>query len=372
MNTHANDRHPPSFNELASTFSAFRDQVFAQWQARVTAEIPTAAALGEPLLIDMLPILYDNIAEALAADKPRPLATAGTTLAIAHGRERANMTDYAPHDLIHELQIFREVLFSITRATGLTLSKHDAEIIGQSIEEAARESISGFSEADREKNISFIASLSHDLRNPIHIANATAQLIQLKTSDPGIASLAQRICRKLADADAMIQTLLDAAVLTGRKKLILHPRPFDIMELVEEVCADLPVLGQRVEVQGEKIDGYWCRASLKRVLENLSSNARKYGLASEPITVQVRHEDHLMLLSVHNGGAPIPEDQMKRLFKPYQRIEDTDVVGWGLGLPYVRTVAESHGGTVMVDSGEGRGTTFTVSLPVDTRPYVRQ
>lgn len=371
MNTGAKNHSSLPHSEPASAFSAFRDLVLAQWRARVTTEIPTAAALGEPLLVDMLPTLYDNIAEALAVDKPRPLATAGTTLAIAHGRERANMTDYAPHDLLHELQIFRETLFSITRANGVTLSKHDAEIIGQSIEEAARESISGFSEADREKNISFIASLSHDLRNPIHIANASAQLIQLKTRDPGIAGLAERICRKLGDADAMIQTLLDAAVLTGRKKLVLHPRAFDIMELVEEVCADLPVLGQPVEVKGESIEGYWCRASLKRVLENLLSNAQKYGRASEAITVHVRRDDHVMLLSVHNGGPPIPQDQLQRLFKPYQRIEDTDVKGWGLGLPYVRTVAESHGGTVVVDSGEGRGTTFTVSLPVDTRPYVR-
>jgi len=159
---------------LASTLSTFRDLALAQWSARVTAEIPTAAALGEPVLTNMLPTLYDNITEALSTDEPRSSATAGTTLAIAHGRERANMTDYAPHDLIHELQIFREILFSITRAKGLTLSKHDAEIIGLSIEEAARESISGFNEADKERNLGFITSLSHDLRNPLHIANATA------------------------------------------------------------------------------------------------------------------------------------------------------------------------------------------------------
>lgn len=357
---------------LALALSTWRDLVLAQWSARVTAEIPTAAALGEPVLTNMLPTLYDNITEALSTDEPRPSATAGTTLAIAHGRERANMTDYAPHDLIHELQIFREILFSITRAKGLTLSKHDAEIIGLSIEEAARESISGFNEADKERNLGFIASLSHDLRNPLHIANATAQLIQLKTDDPAIASLAQRVCRKLGDADAMSQTLLDAAVLTGRQKLALHPIAFDILELVEEVCADLPLLGQRVEVDGEPLHGHWCRVSLKRVLENLLSNAQKYGARSAPIKVALRREDHQILLSVHNEGLPIPKSEMARLFKPYQRIEDIDIKGWGLGLPYVQHVAESHGGSVVVDSVDGKGTTFTVSLPVDSRPYVRK
>jgi signal transduction histidine kinase len=62
---------------------------------------------------------------------------------------------------------------------------------------------------------------------------------------------------------------------------------------------------------------------------------------------------------------------MDRLFKRHQRIADIGVKGWGLGLPYVQSVAESHGGTVVVDSEAGRGTTFTVSIPMDARPYVK-
>lgn len=250
MDSDSDGKQHTAMTELAAAFSEFRDLVLAQWRTRVAAEIPTAAALGEPLLINMIPILYDNITEALSTNSPRPFATTGTNLATVHGRERAKMTDYAPHDLIHELQIFREVLFSIAKAKGLLLTKRDAEVIGHSIEEAARESISGYSEADKEKSIDFIASLSHDLRNPLHVASATAQLIQLKTSDPGITQLAKRICTKLGEVDAMIQTLLDAAVLHGRMRLKLHPVCFDIMSLVEEVCADMPLLGQRVQVDG--------------------------------------------------------------------------------------------------------------------------
>lgn len=371
MNTGSEDKHI-SLPQAASALSEFRDLVLAQWRGRVIGEIPSAAALGEPLLSNMLPALYDNISDALAADSPRPYATVGTNLATAHGRERANMTDYAPHDLIHELQIFREVLFSITRQKGIVLSKHDADVIGYSIEEAAREAISGFSEADKERSIGFVASLSHDLRNPLNVANATAQLIQLKTADPGILNLARRICKKLGEADAMIQTLLDAAVLNGRMRLRLQLAAFEIMPLVEEVCADIPLGGQRVVVTGENVAGYWCRASLKRVLENLLANAQKYGDSAQPVTVRVRREDDQVLLSVHNHGDPIPHGDIERLFKSYQRLEDTAVKGWGLGLPYVRNVAESHGGTVVVDSSAARGTTFTVSLPVDARPNARR
>lgn len=352
--------------------STFRDRVLEQWRSRVAAEIPAAAALNEPLLSNMVPSLYDNIAEALLTDSPRPFAMAGTNLASAHGRERANVTSYASHDLIHELQIFREVLFSVATANGFGLSKHDADLIGHAIEEAARESISGFSEADREKSIGFIATLSHDLRNPLNVANASAQLIQLKTTDPSILNLAKRVCKKISEVDAMIQTLLDAAVLHGRMRLKLNLVTFDILTLVEEVCADIPMFEQRVRVLGESVTGVWCRVSMKRVLENLVTNAQKYGDPSKPITVRTCRENDLMLLSVHNEGKPIPWAEMDRLFKPYHRIEDTDVKGWGLGLPFVQNVAESHGGSVVIDSDAVRGTTFTVSIPVDAGPYVKK
>lgn len=366
------DNRVPSMTELASAFSTFRDLVLERWKLRVAAEIPCAAKLGEPLLLNMVPKLYDNIVETLSADSLRPSAASGTNLAVSHGRERANMTEYSPPDLLHELQIFREVIFSITKSKGIGLSRRDAEIIGHSIEEAARESMHGFSEADREKSISFIAGLSHDLRNPLNVANASAQLIQLKSSDPAIVDLAKRACKKIAEADAMIQTLLDAAVLHGKMSLQLKLSSFDIMTLVEELCTDLPMLGQPVRVVGESIVGHWCRDSMKRALENLLTNAHKYGDSGKPITIQVQREDDLMLLSVHNEGVPIPKTEMYRMFKRYQRLEETRVKGWGLGLPYIQSAVESHGGTVMVDSAEERGTTFTISIPIDARPYVKQ
>lgn len=358
-------------SDLALAFADLRDIVLVQWASRVTAEIPTASKLGSPILINTLPGLYDNIAEALSASAPRAFATAGTNLAIAHGRERASMTEYGPQDLIHELQIFREVLFAVSKEKGLQLGKRDAEVIGHSIEEAMRESVVGYSVANKEVNEAFIASLSHDLRNPLHVASVTAQLIQLKTADANITTMAKRIHRKIGETDAMIQTLLDAAVLKGRMKLKLHIVQFDIMSLVEEVCADLPLLGQSVEVSGESIEGHWCRVSMKRVLENLISNAQKYGDPAQAIRVRVGRVDDRMLLSVHNEGKPIPETEINRLFNTFQRMENVQVKGWGLGLPFVQNVVESHGGSAIVDSAEGRGTTFTVNIPVDPRPLVQ-
>jgi signal transduction histidine kinase len=357
--------------DLTAVFCACRDEVLDHWRQRVAVEVEAAAALDEPILIDTLPILYDNITEALGAQGGRAIATSGTNLANVHGRERASMTEYGPQDLIHELQIFREVLFQVAKKRGVRLSKDDADIIGHSIEEATRESIAGFSAANKELSEAFITSLSHDLRNPLHVANVSAQLIQISSTDAHAGELARRIGEKIREADAMIETLLDAALLKGRMRLKLHLAHFDIMEVVEEVCADLPIIGQPVRIKGQALTGCWCRVSMKRVLENLASNALKYGDHSQPVTVRVSRVDDRMLLSVHNEGKPIPKPDIPRLFHTFQRIEDVDVKGWGLGLPFVQNAIESHGGSVVVDSAEGRGTTFTLTVPIDARPYVR-
>jgi signal transduction histidine kinase len=354
---------------LACAFSEIRNDVLSKWAERVTAEISGAVGLDRPVLIDTLPVLYDDIAEAISPGSLRPFATSKSNLALMHGQGRAQMTNYGPGDLVHELQLFRDVIFSAIKARGVHLGVQECEIIGQSIEIATREAISGYSLVNAKINETFIASLSHDLRNPLHVANATAQLIQLKTSDPSLINMAKRVCNKLRQVDEMIQTLLDASLLKTRMKLQLHIEAFDMMALVEEVCADIPPLGGRIHVVGNPVDGYWCRASMKRVLENLLSNAQKYGDPDGLVTVKVSSVEGRMMLSVHNEGQPIPPHDLERLFQAFERMQNVDVKGWGLGLPYVQSVAESHGGSVVADSAEERGTTFTVSLPIDARPY---
>lgn len=79
-----------------------------------------------------------------------------------------------------------------------------------------------------------------------------------------------------------------------------------------------------------------------------------------------------MLLSVHNEGEAIPPDQVEAVFQVFRRAQaakDGDQQGWGIGLPYVRSVAESHGGSIDVDSSADRGTTFTIDIPLDARPF---
>ena len=80
------DEGPVQNDKLVSAFCALRESVLDRWRVRVAAEIPAAASLADPLLVNMVPTLYDNIANALSSDVPVKLAIAGTNLASVHGR----------------------------------------------------------------------------------------------------------------------------------------------------------------------------------------------------------------------------------------------------------------------------------------------
>jgi len=107
-------------------------------------------------------------------------------------------------------------------------------------------------------------------------------------------------------------------------------------------------------------------------VENLTTNALKYGDHDYPITITVSETHGRGNVAVHNHGPVIPAEKRETLFRAFQRLTDAEMsgkTGWGLGLAQVRAVAEAHGGSIGVDSVPDRGTTFTIDIPLDARPY---
>jgi PAS domain S-box-containing protein len=218
----------------------------------------------------------------------------------------------------------------------------------------------------------FVATLTHDLRSPL----ATAKLgVDLIVGAPGdadkVRSRAQRIARSLQRADRMIADLLDASRLQAGEALSLELEACDLAAIAEELCDELASRhGDRFDllVEGD-VRGWWSPDGLRRVLDNLLSNAAKYGATATPITVGVRRVDDRVLLSVHNVGTIAVEEQPK-LFQAFHRAPaalHSGQPGWGLGLALVKGIVEAHGGIVKAESYPREGTTFTVDLPVDAR-----
>jgi signal transduction histidine kinase len=350
-----------------------RETVLAEWEKRVRAAFKEARELREPIFIDTIPVFYDNIVQAVSPGYPRANATEGTSLGYAHGSERARLTNYDPEILIMEYQMFRTALIQILADNDVHLGKQELLTINSSIDEAIRESVMAFSAVVAQMREQFIAALTHDMRTPLQAASMAVEIIALTTDAPKIKELARRAVENLGRVDKMAQAMLDTMVFHQGQNLRLELSNFDIMDVVKEVTRSFSDKdGVRCEVMGETAYGWWSQDAMYRSLENLIGNAVKYGDQRKPIRIAFEAKHEGLTLSVHNEGMPIPVEEQEAIFQVFRRSDNAtkgDMQGWGVGLPYVRAVVESLGGGITVDSTSERGTTFTITLPLDARPF---
>jgi signal transduction histidine kinase len=350
-----------------------KERILALWEDRVRREIFAARRESHPIIIDTIPLLLDDLAEALGDPHRRNLANEGATACQEHGGERARMTEWNIEDLIHEYQLLREVIFETLLATG-PLTDEEQRRIRTSIDEVMKESAVAFGLVQKAIREQFFATLTHDLRGPLAAATTAAHLI-LKYDDRANEhpKLAARIVRNLARVEKMITDLLDAARVRAGQRLSLRIEECRLDLVAREVIEEFGIArGIAIHLDAPPTSGFWDAAAFTRVFENLLGNAIKYGDPSKAITVTIEQAHGRTIVRVHNEGNPIPVEEQETLFAAYRRSDrshQSGEKGWGLGLALVRGVAEAHGGSVMVDSSEERGTTFGVDVPTDARQY---
>ncbi|SEO31056.1 Signal transduction histidine kinase [Nitrosospira multiformis] len=361
--------NPEGLSPNARRMLELRDEVLAEWMKRVRESIKEAKQLANPILINTFPSLYDNIAEAITPGYPRTTGNESNTVAIEHGGERARLTNYNVHSVISEYQILRWTIFDVLKANGVRLNDEEIYRINASIDGSIREAVTAFALAQLALRERFVAALTHDLRNPLSNAKLAAQLIEHSSDLDRIKEFTRQIVASLDRMDGMIQDLLDAARFQSGKRLQLRLEEFDMQELAKEVCEQFTFAhGPRFQLIARSARVWWDREAIKRAMENLMGNALKYGAPDTSVRIKIDPVHERVMVTVHNEGEPIPPEQMESLFQVFQRAA-AGKEGWGIGLPYVRSVAESHGGSVEVDSAAPRGTTFMIDLPGDARPY---
>ena len=228
-------------------------------------------------------------------------------------------------------------------------------------------------EAERGLRESFVSILTHDLRNPLGAAKLSAGLILDKSVNPDVCQkMARQITSSIDRVDHMIENLLDANRIRAGERLPLEIEEFDLRCMLKSTLDELSIVhGDRIFLtEFQEVRGYWSRDGIRRAIENLISNAVKYGYPDRPITVSLKQTPQTVIIAVHNEGSPIPPEELANLFQQFRRTKSahaSGIRGWGLGLTLVRGVVEAHGGTVKVESAPG--TTFTLELPRDARPF---
>lgn len=354
------------------SFLALREEVLAAWECDVRARVDGARDLLSPVLLNTLPAFYGNIAQSLTPSYPRDNATDHNSAAEAHGGERARLTSFGADQVIQEYQILREAIRSAARGK-VKLGEEEWGVIDESINSAVVESVRGLMRSHEELRRRVAASLSHDMRSPLAVIANGASLVALSNDLAVARRSASRIGANAQRLSQMIGELLEALTDHSGPEVTLHLSEFDIQPLIKAACEELNEGGLgRFEPAGESIMGHWCKVNMRRALDNLAGNAGKYGDGGV-VRIQADKARDRLMLSVHNTGNPIPKERHELIFEYLRRGADSlDDTGWGIGLPYVRKVAEAHGGSVAIDSSEESGTTFIMDMPIDCRPFAPQ
>jgi len=183
--------------------------------------------------------------------------------------------------------------------------------------------------------------------------------------------LIQRSERRVSTLLAMVNDLLDLAAgkmeqLRGEKKeIVLNDTIAKVAELLQ-TRAEEKGLKFEVDIAEKPLVLVGFEAGLERVLMNLVSNAVKYTPTGGSVTVRAWSEDNQIKVEVSDTGIGIPAEALPRVFEEFYRAKNAKAVemeGTGLGLAIAKDVVEQHGGQISVESVEGEGSTFSMTLP---------
>jgi PAS domain S-box-containing protein len=227
-------------------------------------------------------------------------------------------------------------------------------------------------EADRRKD-EFLATLAHELRNPLAPVRNAVQVLRLKGSDaPETRWSREVIDRQVAHMTRLIDDLLDISRIT-RNKLDLRKERVEMAEVVSEaVETSRPLIEQcglhlavRLPPEPIYLDADLVR--LSQVLTNLLTNAAKWTDPGGHIWLTVERQGPDVVVRIKDTGVGIPAENLPRLFEMFFQVDralERSQGGLGIGLSLVRRLVELHGGSVQAHSaGRGKGSEFTVRLP---------
>lgn len=251
-----------------------------------------------------------------------------------------------------------------------------SEIAGITLDvTAARVARRALEEADRRKN-EFIATLAHELRNPLTPLAISLDILKLGGSDPAQVEIARSLMeRQVSQLRRLVDDLLDLSrIQTGRLELEVQPG-LSLREVIDYALEAAQPLIDELEhtldvrvPEGLRLDGDPLR--LGQVFVNLLMNAAKYTEPGGTITVVAALEGNNVRVSIRDTGIGIPAEALPKVFDVFVQAEPITTRsrgGLGIGLSLVKQLVLLHGGTIVAESeGEGRGSCFTVTLRLST------
>lgn len=223
----------------------------------------------------------------------------------------------------------------------------------------------------------FVANVSHEIRTPLSMLQgySEALLDDIATSPEERRELVQVIHDESLRMGRLVKDLLDLARMEAGH-LPMHKAQTDVHELASRVYRKFAVLAKErnipIEVQLEAMDSVLPEADedrLEQVLTNLLDNALRHSSEGQPIHIRTERTDNEWLwIHIEDHGQGIPSEDVPYVFERFYKADKArkrgPSGGTGLGLAIVKNIIEAHQGHIRVDSTLGKGTTFSIALPV--------
>jgi signal transduction histidine kinase len=224
----------------------------------------------------------------------------------------------------------------------------------------------------------FVSNVTHELKTPLARVRLFNELLLADRQEDGekrahYRRVIDRECRRLT---LLLDRVLDFA-RSERGTFRYQKAATDLREVVRDAIETVQASAEpsRVVARLDPVPAVWAdAAALQQVVLNLLDNALKYSPGDRPVEITLSAEPHAVRLTVRDQGCGIPEWERERIFDAYYRVEAGDAQstsGSGLGLALVRRAVEAHQGRIELQSEVGRGSVFSVVLPLRGEPEPR-
>lgn len=255
---------------------------------------------------------------------------------------------------------------------------HDSDVddvtrFNESIDQSLAKAVSSYTKRVDQSRDLFLAILSHDLRNPLNSITMSASLLALLVAPATEAiDVASQISSNAGVMAKMVSDLLDYTRTRLGAGMPVSPALMDLRILCQELYDEFRTAHPNRQIGFQPdgdLRGNWDIDRLRQAISNLLGNAIQHSPESAAVELKVSGDAADAMVTVSNGGPPIPPGELAKIFDPLVRGSSAGQPkanrpgSIGLGLYIARAIAESHGGTINVTSSHEAGTAFTMRLP---------
>ena len=371
-----------AIQKLATLIETQREPLLAHWRKQVRA-LPSARHLDTPTLNDHIPNLLTELAEALEKNSNQTIPEALVEeSAQTHGKQRL-ADGFDIEEVVAEYNILRGCIHDLATDNGITLQGRPFHVINRVFDLAIGVALQTYSSQRalevKQKREEYLAFVAHDLQTPLFAISLAGRVLENRLPKlgftPDSAQMLKTLRRSVQQLEGLVRkvreensNLDDGGDPENADGIKLQRREFDLWPLVESLIEEIQPVADNAKTRlvnqvPDDLVAFADAGLLKRVFQNLLSNAIRYTPGGEIVVAAAdAGTEGGMDCWVGDNGAGIPAPMLGNVFVKGES-DPNNPEGTGLGLAIVKTFVEAHGGTVSVESTEGKGSTFRFSLP---------